>query len=260
MLDALQEINLDNTVIGWYQSSFYASHFESSLILDQFDYQSELGKRCICLIIQPYALSRGQLSLKAVRLTDHMMDVLREATSKMTSSQHPFVSQELITKHSLTLDKIFETVPFKIRHNKLSEMLLSNTLEKIAASSGLTVKQQQQMIENEGLGYDFTKHLEKAMESLLELSDALIQEQSRYSRRRQGVKNRQQMNMNNRMHGLTIASQIVNSSKELYKYCEAATKKNQIFTAILKDPSSFQQQVATQLAASSNTSSYHNRY
>lgn len=83
MLQSFKELNADANAIGWYQSSFDKLSDQylnlETTIETQYAYQLELGQKCICLIFDPIRCIQGHLELKAVRLSEKFMDLVRRA-------------------------------------------------------------------------------------------------------------------------------------------------------------------------------------
>ena len=76
MLKALREVNVDNNVVGWYQSTYLGSYCTKDTILHQFEFQENLPNSVV-LIYDCVRTAQGQLALKALRLTDSFRDAFR---------------------------------------------------------------------------------------------------------------------------------------------------------------------------------------
>ena len=76
MLKALREVNVDNNVVGWYQSTYLGSYCTKDTILHQFEFQENLPNSVV-LIYDSVRTAQGQLALKALRLTDSFRDAFR---------------------------------------------------------------------------------------------------------------------------------------------------------------------------------------
>ena len=76
MMKALREVNVDNNVVGWYQSTYLGSYCTRDTILHQFEFQENLPNSVV-LIYDGVRTAQGQLSLKALRLTDSFCDAFR---------------------------------------------------------------------------------------------------------------------------------------------------------------------------------------
>jgi hypothetical protein len=102
MIQCLEEINCDNNIVGWYQSTNNEKFLTNQLIETQFNYQKEYGKKCVCLLIDPQKTKKGKLFLKAIRLTDRFMTILKKEV-KNTQFQ---ISQEELSKHKFNSEEI----------------------------------------------------------------------------------------------------------------------------------------------------------
>jgi len=81
-LQCLQEINCDNNIVGWYQTIIKEKFLNTHFIETQYQYQKEHGKNCICLLIDTQRTKNGRLHMKAVRLTDKFMTILKKRSKR----------------------------------------------------------------------------------------------------------------------------------------------------------------------------------
>lgn len=131
MLRHLRSINMDNNLIGWYQTTYLGTLIELDrnnrlnvqLIEAQFNYQTEIGKS-VCIIYDPLKSSQGPLALKAYRLSDSFMKFFADQT----------FSTEKLHEYSVSYSSVFEEVKLVIRNSHLIEGLLA----ELAVSSRLT--------------------------------------------------------------------------------------------------------------------------
>lgn len=79
MMKNLREVNVDNNIVGWYQSTYLGSFLNESTIATQFNYQATLPK-CVVIVYDTLKTSHGNLSLKAFRLTDAFMELYKSQT------------------------------------------------------------------------------------------------------------------------------------------------------------------------------------
>lgn len=77
MMRCLREINVDNNMVGWYQSTISGS-YQVVEIIDTFVNYLENLERCICIVYDATASLTGSIGLKAIRLTDAFVDAYRE--------------------------------------------------------------------------------------------------------------------------------------------------------------------------------------
>lgn len=78
MMRNLRHVNVDHLHVGWYQSTFYGSFLNKTLLDSQFTYQSQIDES-IALIYDPTKTAKDQLSLRAFRLSRSMMENLKGA-------------------------------------------------------------------------------------------------------------------------------------------------------------------------------------
>lgn len=73
----MREINVDNNMVGWYQSTVSGSYQVVEIIETFVNYLENL-ERCICIVYDTLAASSGGLGLKAIRLSDSFVKAFRE--------------------------------------------------------------------------------------------------------------------------------------------------------------------------------------
>jgi translation initiation factor 3 subunit H len=131
MMRALREVNIDNNHVGWYQSTYLGSYCTKDTILHQFDYQESLPFS-VLLVYDGVRTSQGQLSIKALRLTDTFCDAYRNKRINVD------------TVSSLSSSSIFEEIPIKIRNSTLLQAfivdLTESSLQKDASLSSTSHK------------------------------------------------------------------------------------------------------------------------
>ena len=72
MMRNLRNVNVDHLHVGWYQSSYHSNHLNKALLDSQFNYQHSI-EESIVLVYDPLRTAKGQLSLKALRMTPKLM-------------------------------------------------------------------------------------------------------------------------------------------------------------------------------------------
>lgn len=78
MMQMLEKVNVDNNMVGWYQTSNLGSFLNSDFVDYQTAYQSSesmLTINSIVIIYDPYQSKDGRLVLKAFRLSDKFMEM-----------------------------------------------------------------------------------------------------------------------------------------------------------------------------------------
>lgn len=157
MMRCLRETNADNNAVGWYQSSYFGSHLEASVIDSQFSYQTNIAKSVV-IIYDPSRSNQGAMCLRAYRLTKKFMDVYRE--KKFTA--------ENMLKANLSFNNIFEEVPITVRNGPLVNALLYDLADAFKAP----------LVEQLSIVNDL--YLERNIEFMIDSVDNMISEQYKY--------------------------------------------------------------------------------
>jgi len=79
MLKYLRDINIDSNNVGWYLSSYNGNHIGPDLFESQLSYQSDI-KNSVVVIYDPMITEEGCLSLRAYRIKEHVMKLLKDKT------------------------------------------------------------------------------------------------------------------------------------------------------------------------------------
>lgn len=108
MMKMLREVNMDNNCVGWYQSIVLGS-YPLGLLENQSEYQTELSPHAVVLLYDPIQTTRGNLTLKCVRLTP-------EALVWLSKSENSFLDPS----------GMLEEVPVTIQQSSLVSALLHN--------------------------------------------------------------------------------------------------------------------------------------
>eukprot|EP01126_Amoeba_proteus_P007812 TRINITY_DN1283_c0_g1_i4.p1 TRINITY_DN1283_c0_g1~~TRINITY_DN1283_c0_g1_i4.p1 ORF type:complete len:311 (+),score=83.25 TRINITY_DN1283_c0_g1_i4:302-1234(+) len=119
MLKLLSAVNVDNNLIGWYQSTYLTVHVNQFLIETQFTYQSDTPESVV-VTYDPLLASHGNLGLKAFRLTDAAMKLRKENT----------FSKEKLLELDFTSDDILKEVPIVISSGVLGQTYLSSVMSQ----------------------------------------------------------------------------------------------------------------------------------
>lgn len=165
MMRMLREVNVDNNCVGWYQSMYLGIYSTSSLLENQFSYQTELSPNAVVLVYDPMQTARGQLVLKCLRLTEECIKVKKENANAYIDPK-----------------KIFEEVPVKLSNPGLVRALLAdlrvNSGPQTADSDGLYNMGADTTIDR--LDLDTDPYLEKHLEFLCSWVDDLSAEQYKF--------------------------------------------------------------------------------
>jgi len=175
MLSCLQDANVDNNLVGWYQSTYMESFLNANMIEGQYHYQLDFGKKCVCILFDPLRSTKGQLKMSAIRLTDQFMNLLSKIYKQQSQSnpqqQSLHITQEMLSKLKLTSDQMFEELPIRIHNSKLTDAVLFDLEENLEGldDSELSI-----------LGLSTQNALERNFDSLLECIEDLTNEQNKF--------------------------------------------------------------------------------
>ncbi len=174
MMKMLREVNVDNNGVGWYQSMYLGSFCTQSLIDIQYSYQANLSNS-VAVLYDPIQTARGELTIKAYRLTDEFMRVYSKKSNETMSPSD-----------------VLEEIPIKIRNPGIATALLVDL-----GGSSSTAADKDHLVEDcdfERLDLSTQRYLEKNLELLCSWVDDLASEQwkfQNYSRNLQRQKNEQ---------------------------------------------------------------------
>eukprot|EP01084_Bolivina_argentea_P039414 72846_1 len=161
MMKMLREVNVDNNGVGWYQSMYLGSFCSQTLIDNQYSYQANLSSNSVVILYDPVQTARGELTIKAYRLTDEFMRVYAN-------------------KHNETISpsNVMEEIPIKIRNPGIVTALL---VDLVGSSS--TSADKDHLVEDcdfERLDLNTQPYLEKNLEFLCTWIDDLASEQWKF--------------------------------------------------------------------------------
>ena len=204
MLQCLTDVNVDNNTVGWYQSTYMDSFMNQTTISNQYQYQRTLGnKRCVHLVFDPLRTRRGELFVKAYRLSDKFIEavkiaylqqnelstmkkkydtknknkkedieaVLTEKEKLPESIEKIQITQEILARLNLSDKDIFDELPVQIHNYALIQAFLLDFEGE--EESHLTTGY-------ESLDLANSQFLTRGLGSLIEYADGLSHEQHRY--------------------------------------------------------------------------------
>jgi len=125
MLRALKEVQGDDNVVGFYQTTTLGALFSQSLIDTQAIYQDRLRHGGVIVVHDVSQTARGNPSFRAFKLSASFMDAYRKANFSTTS----------LINHRLTFSAILEEIPVRVRTNALLSSFLG-TLSTSSSSVG----------------------------------------------------------------------------------------------------------------------------
>lgn len=108
IMKMLREVNVDNNCVGWYQSMLVGSFCTPTLVENQFSYQDNLSDNAVVILYDPVQTARGQLTIKAYRLSKEFMRSYRDQRN---------------TSHIKPSD-ILDELPIRIRNPGLVNALI----------------------------------------------------------------------------------------------------------------------------------------
>jgi len=104
MIARLEEINMDNNKVGWYQVCYANDHLSGESVATTFDYQTNVPY-AVYLVYDILEVERGLRSpFKAYRINSKYMDLMKD--TKVTYHQ--------MKSLNFKLDKIYQEVPLEI--------------------------------------------------------------------------------------------------------------------------------------------------
>jgi translation initiation factor 3 subunit H len=118
-LKCLRDVNADNNTVGWYQSTYLESFMNLKTIDTQYQYQLEFGNKCIHLVLDPIRTRKGQLYIKAYRLTKRFFDLVRE------SYREQLVYKKMMEKYNAKEDEL-----------DVAPATITGTASAVAAAAG----------------------------------------------------------------------------------------------------------------------------
>jgi translation initiation factor 3 subunit H len=160
MMRCLREINVDNNMVGWYQSTVSGS-YQVVEIIDTFVNYLENLERCICIVYDVSAALSGSLGLKAIRLTDAFVEAYREGA----------LTAEKLRAKGLAWKDVFVEIPITVHNSPMAAALMAE-IEGPAAATQLDFDR---------LGLGVGSVLEKNLEFLNDCLDDMVGEQNKLS-------------------------------------------------------------------------------
>jgi len=158
MMRCLREVNVDNNIAGWYSSTYMESFLNKFTIGTQFKYQERI-KKSVLLTYDPLRTSQGNLSLRALRLTQPFMELYK--TQSFT--------KESLKESNLTYEDVFEEIPIRVHNSHLVNAFLCDLADKGSADYDF-----------ERLNLSTNPFLERNLEFLIDAMDDLGAEQSKF--------------------------------------------------------------------------------
>ncbi|KAJ3094525.1 Eukaryotic translation initiation factor 3 subunit H [Phlyctochytrium planicorne] len=120
MLRCLRKLNFDASSVGLYVSTHLGSFWNQTIVENQYSYQ-KMYAQSVLIVYDHTRTVQGNLSLRALRLSDTFMELFKEKKFTM----------EALHTHKLTPSGIFESLPVRIRNSHLLNALIHQLEEDI---------------------------------------------------------------------------------------------------------------------------------
>lgn len=160
MMRCLREINVDNNMVGWYQSTISGS-YQVVEIIDTFVNYLENLERCICIVYDVNSALTGTIGVKAIRLSESFVTAYREGS----------LTIEKVRSKGLSWKDVFVEIPVTIHNSPLAVALMAD----LENSTGIN------QLDFDRLTMGAAPILEKNLEFLNDCMDDLMQEQGKLS-------------------------------------------------------------------------------
>lgn len=157
MMKMLRDVNIDNNCVGWYQSMYMGTVCTGDVVTYQYGYQSseELSENSVVLMYDPIQSKKGNLILKAFRLSRKFIEMKR-------SKSNDFISPS----------EILDELPLKIRNMGIISAYLRCLADTHSSETSC---------EFEGLSMaNAESHAEKQLELVNAWLDDLVNEQQKF--------------------------------------------------------------------------------
>jgi len=123
MMKCLRTVNVDNNIVGWYQSAMLGSFLNSSVVDVQYDYQKDIPSSVV-IVYDPYRTSAGRLGIKAYRLTDSYMQSYKGQTASQSGSSAQNSSRNTERKTRVDWSDVFNEVQIRVHNSHLAHGFL----------------------------------------------------------------------------------------------------------------------------------------
>lgn len=150
MMRMLRDVNVDNNCVGWYQSMSFGTLSTSEIVGYQYEYQSseELSENSVVILYDPQRSKRGNLVLKAFRLSDEYIlqrriksnsfikpkNILQELPVKITNGCYSSAFLRCLQDtHTADLSSKFDSLSMATSENSLEKHfeLINNWTEDL---------------------------------------------------------------------------------------------------------------------------------
>ncbi|KAF8507573.1 hypothetical protein BU17DRAFT_78081 [Hysterangium stoloniferum] len=119
MLRSLKEVQSDDSIVGFYQSTSLGAFFSQTLVETLATQRDKLRRGGVVVVHDISQTARGNAAFRAFRLTRTYLDAHKRG---------PFNTRSLV-EHKLTFSSILEEIPVVVRTNALLNALLGTLSE-----------------------------------------------------------------------------------------------------------------------------------
>lgn len=239
MMRRLRQMNIDHQQVGWYQASQFANFLSPTLLESQFSYQTSIDES-ICLVFDTSKTAQGFVSLKAFRLTNEALKLVKDGD----------YTPDTVKDLNISYENLLTEVPVVIKNSHLMNAVLLELEEQIPLDVGGA------QFMDLGTSETLEAQLRVMMDALDELnSESLkfnkhqqlvlkqIQEKNKYIQKRT-QENKQRIDRNedplpmedlnkmfkslpppSRMNPLILSGTIQNTSEEVSEFCSQSMAK-----------------------------------
>jgi translation initiation factor 3 subunit H len=191
MMKLLRDCNVDDFCVGWYRTVNMGDWCNIDLIEQQFEHQEDCdqgtGKAKSCfLVYDPYQSERGVLALKAFRLTDAFMEVMRARSSQDPRFAH--AGDSALSRFKMS--DIFYEIPIDFADGSTMSTLALTDLTVGRSSHQKAIETSDIGLERLVLSTD--PYLEKNVAFAIEELDALHEEQQKSTQYQKALQKQKQ--------------------------------------------------------------------
>lgn len=169
MMKMLRSVNVDNNCVGWYQSMYLGTLRTNEVVSTQYIYQSSegLSDNCVVVLFDPIQSKRGNLVIKAFRLSDKFVRLRKNKQSQFIKSEEILVELPVKIKNSGHIAGFVRCL------EETQKAELENTFESLSLES------------NSSVG-------ERHLELMNSWCDDLLSEQNRFQQYSKGIAKQRQ--------------------------------------------------------------------
>jgi translation initiation factor 3 subunit H len=112
MMKMLRDVNIDNNCVGWYQSMYMGTVCTNDVVNYQHSYQSseELSENSIVIMYDPFLSKKGEIILKAFRLSSKFMELKKSKQNHFIRPQDILEELPLRIKNSSHISAFLHTL------------------------------------------------------------------------------------------------------------------------------------------------------